>query len=133
MKKTHIISIVVIAVLIGAMIGAISDSSSYADFEEAFSNPDDEFHVVGTLSEGKEMSYDPLKNPDLFTFWMTDMSGEEHQVVLHKSKPQDFERSEQIVLIGSAKNNVFHADEILMKCPSKYTDGEVSAKEQVSI
>lgn len=133
MKRTHIILIVLIAVLIGAMIGAISDSSSYANFEEAFENPGEEFHVVGKLSEGKEMVYDPLTNPDLFTFWMVDANGEEHKVYLHKSKPQDFERSEQIVLIGAVQNGDFHADEILMKCPSKYTDGEVTAKESAAI
>lgn len=133
MKKTHIALIVVIAVAIGAMIATLDNSSTYADFGTAFANPDSEFHVVGKLSPDKEMVYDPHTNPDLFQFYMTDMHGVEHKVVLHKSKPQDFERSEQIVLIGSAKGNEFHADDILMKCPSKYTDGEVREKEQASL
>jgi cytochrome c-type biogenesis protein CcmE len=133
MKKTHIIIVVMIAVLIGAMIGAINDSSSYASFEEAFENPDSEFHVVGQLVKEKEMIYDPAANPDLFTFWLKDVNGVEKKVMLHKSKPQDFERSEQIVLIGNANDQVFEANEILMKCPSKYTDGEVQSKESASI
>ena len=133
MKKTHIILIVLIAVVVAVMIGAISDSSSYADFDQAFSNPGEEFHVVGKLSKDKEMIYDPIANPDLFVFHMIDNNGEEQKVFLHKSKPQDFERSEQIVLIGSANDGEFHANEILMKCPSKYTDGEVQTKEQASI
>lgn len=133
MKKTHIILIVMIAVVIGAMIAAISDSSSYADFGEAFSNPGEEFHVVGKLSREKEMSYDPLTNPNMFVFYMKDMNGEEHKVILHKSKPQDFERSEQIVLIGAARDGEFHANEILMKCPSKYTDGEVREKQEAAL
>lgn len=132
MKRIHIILILLIAVLIGAMIGAINDSSSYADFDEAFSNPDSEYHVVGKLVREKDMIYDPETNPDVFTFWLEDINGMERQVVLHKSKPQDFERSEQIVLIGSVEGVDFHASEILMKCPSKYTDGEVRAKEQAS-
>ena len=74
------------------------------------------------------MIYDPLTNPDEFVFYMYDINNEEHKVVLHKSKPQDFERSEQIVLIGQAQGDAFHANEILMKCPSKYTEGEVTAK-----
>lgn len=133
MKRIHIILIILIAVMIGAMIGAINDSSSYADFDEAFSNPEAEYHVVGQLVREREMNYDPLANPDLFTFWMEDVNGDVKQVFLHKSKPQDFERSEQIVLIGSAEGDAFHANEILMKCPSKYTDGEVQMKEQASI
>lgn len=132
MKKTSIILVVLIAVVVAVMIGAINDSSSYADFGQAFENPGEEFHVVGQLSRDKEMVYDPLTNPDLFVFHMKDNLGEEHKVFLHKSKPQDFERSEQIVLIGSAENGEFHANEILMKCPSKYTDGEVKTKEQAS-
>lgn len=133
MKKAHIALIIVIAVLIGAMITAINDSSSYADFTEAFSNPGEEFHVVGKLEKEKEMIYDPLSNPDLFIFFMKDMNGKEQKVYLHKSKPQDFERSEQIVLIGSVENNEFHANDILMKCPSKYTDGEVKEKAEARI
>ncbi len=134
MKKTHIVLIVVIAVVIGAMIGAISDSSTYADFAEAFDNPGSEFHVVGELAKDKETVYDPQTNPDMFVFHMKDANGEEKKVVLHKSKPQDFERSEQIVLIGEAGDDgAFHANEILMKCPSKYTDGEVKTKAEASI
>jgi cytochrome c-type biogenesis protein CcmE len=132
MKKTHIALIVVIAVFIGAMITAINDSSSYADFNEAFQNPDAEFHVVGKLNREKPSEYDPVANPDKFTFYMTDINNEEHRVVLHKSKPQDFERSEQIVLIGKAHGDEFHAHDILMKCPSKYTEGEVTEKAEAS-
>lgn len=133
MKKTHIALIILIAVLIGAMITAISDSSTYADFDEAFAHPDEEFHVVGQLAREKETIYEPQVNPDLFVFYMKDINNEERKVVLHKSKPQDFERSEQIVLIGSAQGNEFHAQEILMKCPSKYTDGEVTEKAEAAI
>ena len=70
--------------------------------------------------------YNPSVNPDLFTFFMVDNKGEEKKVLLHKSKPQDFERSEQIVLIGKAQGGEFHADEILMKCPSKYNEGKIA-------
>jgi cytochrome c-type biogenesis protein CcmE len=132
MKKTHIAFIVVIAVLIGAMTTAINDSSSYADFGEAFENPGEEFHVVGKLNRDRETIYEPIENPDLFVFYMTDVNNGERKVFLHKSKPQDFERSEQIVLIGKADGKDFHANEILMKCPSKYTDGEVTEKAQAS-
>lgn len=133
MKKTHIVLIIVIAVSIGAMVAAIQDSSTYADFGTAFNSPDSEFHVVGKLSRDKETVYDPHTNPDLFEFYMTDMKGLERKVVLHRSKPQDFERSEQIVLIGHAEGEVFHANDILMKCPSKYTDGEVRTVSEAAI
>lgn len=123
MKKTHIIAILLIALSIGAIITTISDSSTYATFRESLLEPEDEFHVVGTLIREKEMIYNPQENANLFIFHMRDNEGTEKKVVLHKSKPQDFERSEQIVIIGKAIGDEFHANEILMKCPSKYTDG----------
>ena len=122
MKKSHIIGIIIIAVAIGAILSTLYDSSTYADFSEAFSNEGKEYHVVGKLDKDKEMQYNPESNADLFSFWMVDNNGEERHVQLHKAKPQDFERSEQIVLIGKAQGDDFHAREILMKCPSKYND-----------
>lgn len=134
MKKTHIIGIVLIAVTIAVIIGSISDSSTYADFSEAFENPGREYHVVGTLNREKESVYDPQKNPDLFVFYMNDKDGLERKVVLHRNKPQDFERSDQIVIIGEAVEDEFHAKQILLKCPSKYEDGspEFKTPEEIS-
>lgn len=47
-----------------------------------------------------------------------------------KAKPQDFERSEQVVLTGKMDGDEFVATEILMKCPSKYKDEEIYLKEK---
>ena len=60
---------------------------------------------------------------------MRDNQGLESKVVFNCSKPQDFERSEQIVLTGKMIGNEFHASKILMKCPSKYTKDEVEVTE----
>lgn len=120
MKKTHILAIVVIAAAIGTIFSTLYDASTYADFATAFAQPGKEFHVIGTLSRAKEQQYNPEENPDLFVFYMTDSLGLEKQVVLHKSRPADFESSDKIVLIGKAKEEAFHASDILLKCPSKY-------------
>lgn len=124
MKKTHIILIVIIAVAIGAILTTLNNTSTYASFAEATESPDNEFHIVGKLNKEKETVYNPKENANIFTFYMIDNKGLESKVVLHKNKPQDFERSEQIVLIGKMQGNEFHASEILMKCPSKYNDGK---------
>jgi cytochrome c-type biogenesis protein CcmE len=124
MKKLHIVGIVVIAVAIGVIFMSLKNTSTYADFTEALANPDKEFHVVGKLDKNQPQIYDPKINADEFEFTLVDNKGVAKQVVLHKSKPQDFEKSEQIVLIGKMKNNEFHANDILMKCPSKYNDGK---------
>jgi cytochrome c-type biogenesis protein CcmE len=126
MKKTHIIAIILIIVSIGAIIGTMADSSTYASFSEALENPGKEFHVVGFLNKNKSMTYDPHVNANLFSFYALDKDGKECEVYFKGSKPQDFERSEQIVLTGKYVGNRFEADKILMKCPSKYNNGSTS-------
>ena len=123
MKKTHIIGVAVIAVAIGAILATVSDSSTYASFNQAVAHPGKEYHVVGKLMLDKEMAYDPQVSTNLFTFYMTDIEGTETKVHFKGSKPQDFEKSEQVVLIGNYNGHVFVANKILMKCPSKYNDG----------
>jgi cytochrome c-type biogenesis protein CcmE len=123
MKKLHIIGILVIAVAIGVIFISLKNTSTYADFTEALSNPETEYHVVGKLDKSAPQIYEPKRNADEFLFTLVDNKGVAKQVVLHKSKPQDFEKSEQIVLIGKMKDGSFHANDILMKCPSKYSEG----------
>jgi cytochrome c-type biogenesis protein CcmE len=43
-------------------------------------------------------------------------------VYYNQPKPQDFERSEEITMKGYATDTAFIAEEILMKCPSKYNE-----------
>lgn len=124
MKKLHIIGIIVIAVAIGVIFVSLKNTSTYADFTEALANPGKEYHVVGKLDKTQPQIYDPKVNTDEFLFSMIDNKGVTRHVVLHKSKPQDFEKSEQIVLIGKMQGDDFHANDILMKCPSKYNDGK---------
>ncbi|MCE3259373.1 MAG: cytochrome c maturation protein CcmE [Bacteroidetes bacterium] len=128
MKKLHIIGIIVIAVAIGVIFVSLKNTSTYADFTEAIANPGTEYHVVGKLDKNQPQVYDPRVNADEFMFTLIDNKGIAKPVVLHKSKPQDFEKSEQIVLIGKMHGDEFHANDILMKCPSKYND----AKAQVN-
>ncbi|MBS1652139.1 MAG: cytochrome c maturation protein CcmE [Bacteroidetes bacterium] len=125
MKKLQIIGIIIIAVAVGAIFVSLKNTSTYANFTEASENPDHEYHVVGKLDKSVEQIYNPTINPDEFTFSMTDNNAKTKRVVLHKSKPQDFDKSEQIVLIGKMKGDEFHANDILMKCPSKYSDNKI--------
>jgi cytochrome c-type biogenesis protein CcmE len=123
MKRSHIIAIVIIAVAIGALVGSLTDSSTYADLEQAMANPGKEFHVVGVLDRSQEVVYEPAVNAGLTTFTMQDLQGRTCRVRLNKAKPQDFERSERIVLIGTAnEDGEFEARDMLMKCPSKYNE-----------
>ena len=124
MKKSSIIGIVVIAIAIAAIISTYADSSTYGNFNDA-AETQSELHVVGALNKEKELVYNPQKDANYFAFYMVDKKGKECKVVFNGTKPQDFERSEEIVLTGKMVNNEFHASKILMKCPSKYNNEKV--------
>jgi cytochrome c-type biogenesis protein CcmE len=122
MKKSYIIAIVLIAVAFAAIISTVNDSGTYANFKEASAHEGKVFHVVGKLNRDKPYEYHPEQNANLFSFYLFDNNGEEKKVLLNKAKPQDFDKSEQIVIIGKMKGDEFIASDILLKCPSKYAD-----------
>jgi cytochrome c-type biogenesis protein CcmE len=63
-----------------------------------------------------------------FTFLLVDNEGTTQKVFYNEPVPADFHRSEQVVVIGSYRNKeIFVADKILMKCPSKYQETDVQA------
>ena len=128
MKKSSIAGILIIALAIGIIISTYADSSTYGSFADAKESTS-ELHVVGQLNKEKELFYDPQQDANYFAFYMSDNEGRESKVVFNGAKPQDFERSEQIVLTGKMVGNEFHASKILMKCPSKYTNDEVEITE----
>jgi cytochrome c-type biogenesis protein CcmE len=128
MKKSSIFGLVVIAIAIAVIISVYANSSTYGSFTDA-RNTDSELHVVGHLDKKKELLYDATKNANYFSFYMTDNKGAECKVVFSGTKPQDFERSEQIVLTGQMQGKEFRASKILMKCPSKYTQDKVEITE----
>lgn len=132
MKKSSIIGMIIIAVAIGVIISSYADSSTYGSFSEA-QDSQKELHIVGKLMKGKEMVYNPQVDANYFSFYMKDNKGKECKVEFTGTKPQDFERSEQIVLTGKMINGSFHASKILMKCPSKYTQDKIEVTEVKSI
>lgn len=132
MKKSHIIAILMIAVSIGAIISMVSDAATYADFSMAEQMEGKEMQVVGQLNKEKEIAYNPDEDINSFSFFMVDNNGNERKVVFNGTKPQDFERSEQVVVTGTVKEGQFVADKILMKCPSKYNDGQAGELTEIT-
>src|SRR5690606_21672974 len=128
MKKSSIILIVIIAVAIAMILVIYTDSSTYSTFAEA-KEKQTELYVVGVLNKEEELHYNPVEDANHFSFFMYDNDSTECQVVFKGAKPQDIERSEQIVLTGKMEGEVFHASKILMKCPSKYNEDEVEVIE----
>ncbi|MEM1319600.1 MAG: cytochrome c maturation protein CcmE [Bacteroidota bacterium] len=127
MKKIHLIAVAVIAISIALLMSLSGEMSTYSTFREAMA-AGGKVKIAGILSKDKEMIYDPIKDANSFSFYITDSEGEERRVRLLQAKPQDFELSEQIVLTGEMHNDEFIATDVLLKCPSKYKDEEIYLK-----
>jgi cytochrome c-type biogenesis protein CcmE len=129
MKKIHIVVLLLLAVAVGVILAMTGDYTTYANFAQARAKINKSVNVVGYLAKDKPLNYDPQKDPNFFSFTMLDKEGNEQKVVYKGSKPQDFERSEQLVVKGRVSGDVFAASEISMKCPSKYVNDEITLKE----
>jgi len=121
MKKTHIIAIVMIIAAIGIFINSGQDMTAFSTFKQATLDAQ-VVKVSGDLVKNKEMYYNPQENENYFSFYMKDSEGQERKVILASEKPQDFEKSENLVVTGKMQGDEFIASDMLMKCPSKYKD-----------
>ncbi|MEI7499975.1 MAG: cytochrome c maturation protein CcmE [Bacteroidota bacterium] len=126
MKTIHIIIILILVAAVAVVVTTMTDSSTYSDFAEAALKPGKELHIIGKLNRAKPMVYDAQKNANQFSFYMVDEKGIEKMVIYNNAKPQDFEKSEKVVIIGSMKGDQFFATSLLLKCPSKYNDKKPS-------
>jgi len=125
MKRIHILILIIMVAAIGVVLSLSMNTSTYAGFDEAAEHKNREFHVMGKLSPGKEIVYDAAKDANSFSFTMIDDKGTEMLVKYNDSKPQDFEKLEQIVVIGKMKEGHFEAHKMNLKCPSKYNKDQV--------
>ena len=129
MKKSHILGIIVIAIAIFVIISTAGDASTYVTFDEAEalfeSGSDKKVHVVGQLMKneaGEIVGVEPGADKLTVTFLMVDNDQKANRVFYNKPMPPDLKQSEQVVVIGHFKNDLFYADQILLKCPSKYEE-----------
>ena len=129
MKPKLMIGIVSIVVFTSLLMYNFGNSiSTYVNFEEAEGRSSS--HVVGVWDASGDYGFS--RNTMQFRFHMKDREGNVRKVVYPKPKPNNFEQATQLVVIGEMKNNVFYANEMLMKCPSKYNDNPDFEKASVT-
>jgi cytochrome c-type biogenesis protein CcmE len=129
MKKSHLFVMAIIAVAAAIILSTTADASVYVGFGEARQRAAEgnttKVHVVGKLLRDQQqrpidLQYDPVQDPNYFAFTLVDTLQVAQRVVYNSPKPQDFDASEQVVITGNMRGQVFMADKILLKCPSKY-------------
>jgi len=119
MKKSYIIgAAVIVAALVLAISSFRSSLISYVSIAEARTS-NRSVQVAGALIEGS-VRYD-LETNYLY-FALKDEAGDTLTIKYNKPKPANMEGAPKIVAIGrfNPQEQLFEANEILVKCPSKY-------------
>ena len=134
MKRTHIIALIFVAVLVASLTVMLGKGfSRYENFESAYAKQGKEFTVVGYLNKEKGVVYKPEINPNQFSMYVKDDQNVEKLVIVNKAVPRDIEKSEKIVVTGKMNGDTFEANDILLKCPSKYKNREQQANNGRSV
>lgn len=119
MKKKFIIGLAVIAACsFFALYSFRAALNPYVTFAEA-SEQTGTVQVSGELA-GEDVQYD-LDTGEL-VFSLVDEEGTRVPVRYQGSKPDNIDHAEDIVVIGRMESDVFLADRLLVKCPSKYEE-----------
>lgn len=123
MKPKIIIGALVIVVF--SVFGFTAFNSAvtpYVTFQEAVESPR-QVQVMGYLEKGEGWGYNMEEGRLEFT--MRDEEGTTMAVVYPGAKPSNFEHAESMVVVGRYEegDNLFLAERLLVKCPSKYEEG----------
>ncbi len=117
MKVKYIVGIAIIVVfVIFAAINLSKSLTPYVSLDDA-KETQSVVQVKGQRVAGTEAYNDAEK---IFTFTMKDDKGEEFEVVYNGVKPANLDQATEVVAIGKYNNGRFEAEQLLVKCPSKY-------------
>jgi cytochrome c-type biogenesis protein CcmE len=118
-------AVLVVAFLAYGTTSFKSNLTPYVSFEEA-SRSARKVQVAGGLVAD---STEYLDASEELRFAMVDKDGHTMTVHYNGVKPGNFEEAVQIVAVGSYHNGVFEAEQLLVKCPSKYQGLEDDIRE----
>jgi cytochrome c-type biogenesis protein CcmE len=118
-------AVLVVAFLAYGTTSFKSNLTPYVSFEEA-SRLARKVQVAGGLVEN---STEYLDASEELRFAMVDKDGHTMTVHYNGVKPGNFEEAVQIVAVGSYRDGVFEAEQLLVKCPSKYQGLEDEIRE----
>lgn len=126
MKKIHIILLVLVAGTIAFLVSFLQKTTTYDSVNTAISKPGKYVHLMARWDASEPMEYDAVKNPNHLVFTAVDTLGNKVKVIYNNPKPENFEKSERLVLMGQYEpaEGVFVCKTIQTKCPSKYKEGQ---------
>jgi cytochrome c-type biogenesis protein CcmE len=110
--------IIILAALVFGATAFVSNLTPYLTFEEA-RQAKGTVQVMGALDK-QSVNQDATA----LTFTIISKSGERMPVSFTAAKPPNFMEAIEVTAIGKWDGQMFHAKNLLVKCPSKYQGTE---------
>jgi len=133
MNKRFIIGAAIIVVALALAFTAFQDSlTAYVDYDQA-RKLDKNCQVMGDIDK-EQVDYDAAAG--VLRFPIQNESGDRMTVQYAGSIPGNFDQAKSVVAIGQYREGRFQAEQLLVKCPSKYQgmeeEGEQNPHESTS-
>ena len=120
-RKKFVLGLVFIILLgIVALKGLSGSMAAYQNsYDVVKGQPGKVFQVPGVVDKTVPEKID--RQAGTFEFTMRDVETRQQSMAVRfgRIKPGNFDTATQVVCIGRYRDGVFHADNILVKCPSK--------------
>ncbi len=126
MKKRNkvIAGIIITAFVLYALVSLLTNMSPYLDVSSAMARGTvTNVQINGTIVNGSTIYY-----PDNNTLSFKITDGKETIRVFYKGRINNYREGIPVVVRGDLSNGVFHAESVLVKCPSKYEEQQESAR-----
>jgi len=120
MKPGHVLGV---ALIVGCMVvagfalkGSVRKSLTV---QEVMASGGEPCGLYGEVVKGSDR-YDVMGSR--LEFQIKDTKGDTIPVVYRKSKPANFSQASHVKAVGAYRDGAFQADELVLKCPSKYIE-----------
>ena len=134
MKRAYIVAFFVISIAMGFTMWAFSSAATpYVNIATArqlgtpaqvrgkiLRNPAD-------LKPGESAPHYDTQRGAL-RFWIEDENKQRVEVIYRNAKPDAFDQAPETAALGIVKGDTLNADQLIIKCPSKYEGGKVDYK-----
>ncbi len=120
-KVKWIIGITIIIISIGLAIYSFQSSlNPYVTIAEAAETAR-QVQVMGYIDDPDSIVFN--QESGKLQFVLSDDEGTTVQVIYEGPRPDNLDHADSVVVVGYYRDNVFAAEKLLVKCPSKYEQG----------
>jgi cytochrome c-type biogenesis protein CcmE len=130
MKAPHIIALVVIVASMIVMLFSFSGAmAQHVSIGDVVKRPGETVQVPGNIDKST-VHYDTVKGELRFDIIGVDPTTKEEipsqrlTIVYKENKPENFDTAKGVEAVGTYKDGIFTAQNLLVKCPSKYNDSK---------